>query len=243
MSTITLDRTVAELVLERPARSRVFEVLGIDYCCGGKKTLSEACQKKKIDPEVLLDRLNAADTAHPAPLGASLESISLSALIEDILQSHHDYLRAELPRLSAMLNKVARVHGDREARLRTMQEIFLRFSQELSCHMMKEENILFPAIARMEQTGSFGGACFGTVRNPIAQMEAEHDGAGAALEDLRHLSDGYTPPEWACNTYRALLDGMREMEQNMHVHVHKENNILFPRSIALEDKLQSRTIC
>ena len=150
---------------------------------------------------------------------------------------HHAYLRMELPRLEAMLSKVARVHGDKEARLHQMLSVFRGFIEELNAHMMKEERILFPAIEQMEQSGARPAACFASVKHPIAQMEAEHDGAGAALETLSALSDAYTPPDWACNTYRAMLDGLHDLEQNMHTHVHKENNVLFPRAIALEEAI------
>jgi regulator of cell morphogenesis and NO signaling len=237
MSTISTERTIAELVLERPARSRTFESLGIDYCCGGKKTLEAVCVKKKLDPQDVVALLVAGDAAAADTPGLDYTALSLTDLIADIVAQHHDYLREELPRLEAMLTKVTRVHGDSEPRLAPMLAAFLGFAQELGTHMMKEERILFPAIARMEATGSAAGNCFGSVAQPIAQMEAEHDDAGDALALLRELSDDFTPPEWACNTYRAMLDGLHELEQNMHLHVHKENNVLFPKAIHLEAAL------
>ena len=241
MSTITQERTVAELVLERPARSRVFESLGIDYCCGGKKTLEAACAKKKLAAPEVIALLSALDGESPSELRPDPGAMTLGDLIDHILEAHHQYLRQELPRLGAMLRKVERVHGDRNERLATMLSVFEAFTLELNQHMMKEEEILFPAIARMEASGANVAACFGSVANPIARMEAEHDDAGNALEQLRDLSDGYTPPDWACNTYRALLDGLHDLERNMHAHVHKENNILFPKAIRLEAKLKGET--
>jgi regulator of cell morphogenesis and NO signaling len=233
-----LDRTVAELVLERPARSRFFESFGIDYCCGGKKTLQEACNRKALPSDQVLELLAALGTEPTPDQEPDAGAMTLGNLIEHILEAHHQYLRRELPRLGAMLQKVERVHGDRNERLAAMLSVFEAFTLELNQHMMKEEEILFPAIARMESTGAEVAACFGSVANPIARMEAEHDDAGNALEQLRALSDGFTPPEWACNTYRALLDGLHDLEGNMHAHVHKENNILFPKAIRLEAALK-----
>jgi regulator of cell morphogenesis and NO signaling len=236
-----LDRTVAELVLERPARSRFFESFGIDYCCGGKKTLQEACDRKALQSDQVLELLAALGTEPTQDQEPDAGAMALGELIDHILEAHHQYLRQELPRLGAMLQKVERVHGDRNEQLATMLSVFEAFTLELNQHMMKEEEILFPAIARMEATGAEVAACFGSVANPIARMEAEHDDAGNALEQLRALSDGYTPPDWACNTYRALLDGLHDLERNMHAHVHKENNILFPKAIRLEAKLKGET--
>lgn len=237
MSSTTLERSVADLVLERPARARLFEALGIDYCCGGKKTLEQACSAKHL-PTPQVEKLLAQLEAEAEPeLQPDYTTFSLGELIGNIIVTHHDYLRGELPRLATLLQKVNRVHGDREARLESMVGVFEPFALELSQHMLKEEQVLFPAIVRMEASGARVAACFGSVAQPIAQMEAEHDDAGNALEQLRGLSDGYTPPDWACNTYRALLDGLHELESNMHTHVHKENNILFPRAIGLENSL------
>ncbi len=241
MSTTMLDRTVAELVLERPARSRFFESIGIDYCCGGKKTLREACDRKSLPSDQVLELLAALGTELNQDQEPDAGAMTLGDLIDHILEAHHQYLRQELPRLGAMLRKVERVHGDRNERLATMLSVFEAFTLELNQHMMKEEEILFPAIARMEASGANVAACFGSVANPIARMEAEHDDAGNALEQLRDLSDGYTPPDWACNTYRALLDGLHDLERNMHAHVHKENNILFPKAIRLEARLKGET--
>jgi len=238
MGTNLLDRTVAELVLERPARSRFFESFGIDYCCGGKKTLKEACDRKALPSSRVHELLAALGTEPTQNQEPDVSAMALGDLIDHILEAHHRYLRQELPRLGAMLRKVERVHGERNERLLSMRSVFEAFTLELNQHMLKEEEVLFPAIARMESTGAEVAACFGSVANPIARMEAEHDEAGSALEQLRVLSEGYTPPDWACNTYRAMLDGLHELERNMHAHVHKENNILFPKAIRLEAELK-----
>jgi regulator of cell morphogenesis and NO signaling len=144
-----------------------------------------------------------------------------------------------LPRLEALVTKVARVHGDKEPRLAQVQDLFLGLSAELAAHLMKEEQVLFPMIRQLEASGTLSQLHCGRVANPIHRMEFEHDEAGATLAQLRQLTDDYTPPEWACNTYRALFDALAYFEQDMHQHVHKENNVLFPQVIALEQSDQA----
>lgn len=238
MATISLEKTIGQLVTERPSRSRVFENLGIDYCCGGKKTIAEVCEKKKLDPGMLLEALDA-EASDGSDAASDYGAMSLSELADHIESTHHAYLRAELPRLSRMAQRVAKVHGDNDQRLQGVSDTFDAFVTELDSHMAKEENVLFPAIRQIDGAAKMPFLPFGSVANPIHCMEQEHDGAGSALERLRELTDGFTPPDWACNTYRALLDGLHDLELNMHQHVHKENNVLFPRAIEREKELQS----
>lgn len=155
-------------------------------------------------------------------------------LADHIERIHHAYLHNELPRLEKMVIKVAKVHGAREPRLNQIKDLFLALSAELTTHLFKEEQILFPMIRQLEASNTLPMFHCGTVGNPVRQMEFEHDNAGLILAELRKLTDDYTPPEWACNTYRALLAALLTFEQDMHQHIHKENNILFPRAIALE---------
>ncbi|MCL4694875.1 MAG: iron-sulfur cluster repair di-iron protein [Candidatus Hydrogenedentes bacterium] len=237
MATISLEKTIGQLVTERPSRSRVFEKLGIDYCCGGKKTIAEVCEKKMLDPGMLLEALDA-EAATDADSAFDYGSMSLSELADHIEATHHSYLRAELPRLSRMAQRVAKVHGDNDQRLQGVSDTFDAFAAELESHMAKEENVLFPGIRQIDGATKMPNLPFGSVANPIHCMEQEHDGAGSALERMRELTDGFTPPDWACNTYRALLDGLHDLELNMHQHVHKENNVLFPRAIEREKELQ-----
>lgn len=231
-------QTVGELVRENPARSRVFESFSIDYCCGGKVPLESACRKKGLDPQRIVEALEIADSNSP-PNGADPSDMGLAELADHIEATHHAYLRDELPRLDFITRKVAGAHGDREPRLHQIQEVFLACREELEAHMLKEERVLFPMIRELD--GSQGPVSFhcGSLANPIRMMEHEHDNAGHALQQLRSLTDGYTPPDWACNTYRAMLDGLATFEQDMHQHVHKENNILFPRALSLEKRCGS----
>lgn len=239
MSTFTPTQTVGELVTEKPSRSRVFEAFRIDYCCGGKRSLEEACEKKGVAVNELTDALEWADQRLLAEDEADAASMPLDALCDHIVERHHEYLRTELPRLTRMANKVAKVHGDRDSRLSDVAETLVALAQELASHMMKEERMLFPVIRQMAQMEELPPMPFGTLANPIRAMEAEHDGAGGGLERLAELTDDYTPPDWACNTYQALLDGLHDLEVDLHQHIHKENNVLFPRAMEEEERRAS----
>ncbi|GAB4110902.1 MAG: iron-sulfur cluster repair di-iron protein [Acidobacteriota bacterium] len=233
MENLDLTHTVGSVVARRPELSRIFENAGIDYCCGGKKSLLEACREKGLDPEELVAQLRRAAEASPPP-AVSPAQMSLAELADHIEKTHHAYLRSELPRLDALTEKVARVHGSREPRLEELRGAFLSLAQELFSHMMKEEQILFPMIRQLEAADVAPRFHCGSLSNPIAQMEFEHDNAAALLERQRSLTGGFVPPEWACNTYRAMLDALARLEKDMHEHIHKENNVLFPRAQAME---------
>ncbi|MCB8931803.1 MAG: iron-sulfur cluster repair di-iron protein [Fimbriimonadaceae bacterium] len=223
-----LDRPVGQLVAEQPGRSRVFERWGIDYCCGGKKTLGAVCETKQLDPNDLVRDLETAD-ADPAGSGTDWRIEPLSTLCDHIEEKHHGFLRQALPRLSMLAAKVAERHGERDPRLVKVRDIFEEFRAELESHMLKEERILFPAIRSLEAGQPSHG-----VAGPIEVMHAEHDHAGADLAAMRGLTDEFRPAADACNTHRALLHALAELEADMHQHVHKENNILFPRAIEKE---------
>jgi len=230
--------TVGAIVAKRPALSRVFEQAGIDYCCGGKIPLDQACQKKGIDPQTFLVTMEEAVVAAGTEPLVDAAAMTLTALADHIEGTHHAYLKMELPRLGAMTTKVAAVHGEHDARLAQVRDTFAGLAAEMASHMMKEERILFPMIRQLDASKSAPAFHCGSVANPIRQMELEHDQAGGALAKMRELTDGFTPPDWACNTYRAMLDALAQLEHDLHQHVHKENNVLFPRAIALEAERQ-----
>ncbi|QDU89792.1 Iron-sulfur cluster repair protein YtfE [Pirellulimonas nuda] len=232
MQTIDPQATVGELVRAVPGRARVFESLKIDYCCGGKVPLAEACAKMQVAPEAVLDALGQVDGAERTPL-VDADCMGLTELADHIEQTHHAYLREELPRLDFLTEKVSRVHGDKDPRLATVREAFLALKNELEPHMMKEEVILFPLIRELEASADQPQQHGCGVAGPIRQMEHEHDLAGDALAILREATDGFAPPEWACNTYRAMLDSLDQLEADMHQHIHKENNVLFPKALAM----------
>ena len=223
--------TVGELVAQKPARARVFEKIGIDYCCGGKKPLDQACSEKGLDAKTVAVMLDAAD-APSSDRFADAQAMTLTELADHVVKTHHDYLRRELPRIEQLLAKVINAHGRNHPEMIEVGRIYAAFNEEMNSHMMKEERVLFPAIRAMEGSGT-PFHC-GSIANPIRQMEAEHDSAGDALAQFRGLTGDYTPPPDACNTFRALLDSLEDLEQDMHQHVHKENNILFPRAIQRE---------
>jgi regulator of cell morphogenesis and NO signaling len=238
MTTFQLDNTVGAIVRDHPALSRLFEQAKVDYCCGGQKTLEEACRQRGIDPQTFLAQLSDYAATETTP-EVNLTELSLTELADHIERIHHAYLHTELPRLEKMVTKVAAVHGDKEPRLLQIRDVFLALSAELTSHLMKEEQVLFPMIRQLESSNTLPVFHCGSLLNPITRMGLEHDDAGVALAQLRQLTDDFTPPDWACNTYRALLDALETFEQDMHQHVHKENNVLFPRSVQLEQQKAS----
>jgi regulator of cell morphogenesis and NO signaling len=224
-------------VAELPQLARVFEDLEIDYCCGGKRLLAEVCRERGIDPESLVETLTDIAAKSPQADASTWNSAPLAALCDDIQTTHHDYLRNELPRLSALIAKVVKAHGAHHGELAAVEATFSELRAELEPHMMKEECILFPSIRYLENNGRAMQFPFGSLLNPIRVMVSEHDHAGDALARIRELTRSYAVPPGACNTYRVMLESLAELERDMHVHVHKENNILFPRAAELEARL------
>ncbi len=221
--TSQVDRTVGELVAERPGRSRIFQGFEIDFCCQGNRTLAEACTRKGVALDAVIEQLEAEQAA-PARAEGNPALLEPSQLVSYIVATHHGFLRQELPRLHVMAQRVAQVHGGHTATLVEVFEVFSGLFQELDSHMAKEEQIHFPAILAMEQ----GGEAPLPLDGPIACMMHEHEGAGEALRRLRELTNGYRPPADACNTYRALFDGLEGLEEDLHRHIHLENSVLFP---------------
>jgi regulator of cell morphogenesis and NO signaling len=232
-------KTVRELAVENAAATRIFEKFGIDYCCGGGQSLEQACNKANVPIEQVLDTLEMAEaTARAAQEVRDWSREPLSELIAHIRNTHHKYTRDETARLTALLNKVCSVHGKNHPELFEIQSTFGALAQELTTHLMKEEMVLFPYIERMEeaviQKEPVILAPFGTVKNPVTMMEHEHDSAGNALRDLRRASRDYSAPADACVSYLTLYKALSAFEADLHQHIHLENNILFPRAIAME---------
>lgn len=223
---------VGTLVVQNPSRARALERLGIDYCCGGKRTLADACAARGVELEYAFALL-AEEDARPGSRRRDPSGMPLAELIADIEQTHHAHLRAELPRLDLLTEKVLRSHGDRDPRLAEVRRVFVAMRDELERHMMTEERVLFPMVRDLE-TGVATGAAPVSLRETLEHLESEHTHAGNALAFLRAATDGFTPPERACTTWRVLLDSLGAFERDMHEHVHKENNVLFPRALALE---------
>jgi regulator of cell morphogenesis and NO signaling len=237
--TIATEKTVRELALESPASTRVFEKLGIDYCCGGKRSLEEACHAASLKIDQVLDSLNEANRASLVmQTEQNWNAEPLANLIAHIQSTHHKYTRDEIARLYPLFQKVCSVHGKNHPELFEVHQAFQGLAQELGAHMMKEEMILFPYIIRMEAAvagrEAIAPAPFGSVQNPVAMMEHEHDSAGNALRAMKQASNEYSEPSDACISYQTLYKALAAFEADLHQHIHLENNILFPRAVAME---------
>ncbi len=232
-----LQTAIGEIVAENLSRSRVFEKYGLDYCCGGQVPLNEACQEKGIDPQEVIKALTESDSATTENESTDWRNAKLTTLADHIESTHHAYLKTELPRLNGLMEKVVSAHGERHSELAKVAQTLTALTDELTQHLGKEEQILFPIIRQMDSTGETASHC-GEVANPIRVMEMEHNNAGNALSSLRSLTNDYQPPEDGCTTYQALYVGLAELEFDIHQHILKESSILFPRAIALEEKLK-----
>ncbi len=237
--TLTTEKTVRDLAVENPSATRVFEKLGIDYCCGGGSTLESVCKAKGISYENVAASLAELEK-HAPPTERDWQTAPLAELIGHIVSKHHGFVRCETPRLAALIAKVVGVHGKNHPELDRVQQVFAQVEQELTMHMMKEEQILFPAVIQMEEAKRRGVPAappmFGTVRNPIRMMMAEHDSAGDGFSTMRDATQNFTAPDDACISYRTLYNALLEFEADLHQHIHLENNILFPRAVAMEAK-------
>lgn len=230
-------QTVREIAIEHPESVPVFESLGIDYCCGGKRSLQDACERAKVPLDRALDLLSKAEAPSHAATGNWTEA-SVQVLTRHIVEQHHGYIRREAPRIASLAEKVVARHGAGHSELASIRELFGAMADELFAHMMKEENVLFPYLAKMETAVQRGleapPAFFGSVEVPISRMLADHDDAGELTARIRALSSNFHLPEDACPTYAALYHGLEEFERDLHHHVHLENNILFPRALEME---------
>jgi regulator of cell morphogenesis and NO signaling len=233
MNPVTIAPSIGSFVVERPSRSKVFERFGLDYCCGGHLSLDEACARGGVEPATILQALAEFDAASPAEAAAPW-SQSLGALADHIEATHHAYLHAELPRMRGLVEKVAKAHGETDPRLHQLNQVFQRFQEEMDLHMAKEEQILFPMVRRMAKGENSDSFHCGSVRGPVAVMRHEHDDHAVNLGLIKELTENFAVPDYACNTYRAMLAALQELEQDLHRHIHKENNILFPGAEALE---------
>ena len=233
---ITPSTTLAEIASTTPALTRELERLGLDYCCGGKRSLAEACREQQLDPEAVIAEL----TTHPVTAEPPADWIGLAPaeLVDHLEATHHRYLKDALPRLTELATKVSRVHGEAHPELVRVADVVNELRADLEPHLRKEEEVLFPMI-RSLATAATSQPSFhcGSIANPIAVMEQEHVAVGALLEQLRALTNGYQDPAGTCASTRSLMEGLAELEADTHLHVHKENNHLFPAVMAHEEQL------
>jgi regulator of cell morphogenesis and NO signaling len=231
------EATIGEIVKSDYRKAEVFKKFGIDFCCGGKKTLSKVCKEKGINIEEVEKALQNTDT-QPRGRQTNYDSWSLTFLSEYIINTHHNYVREAIPVLLTYSQKVAARHGAWHPEVIKVAQHFAVVASELSEHMEKEELILFPYIKRLENAfeneSDLPVSPFGTVQNPIKMMEEEHEAAGNEMEEIRKLTNNYTLPEGACTTFTLLYQKLEEFDTDLHEHVHLENNILFPKAVQLE---------
>ena len=234
MRTIDPQMTLGALVNADPDLAREFERRGMDYCCGGGQSLADACEERGLDPAVTVSELTAASVIGEA---AEWSSMGATALVDHLEATHHRYLWDELPRLSALVAKVVSVHGERHPELHAIAACFAETRADLEPHLSKEEQVLFPMIRELATASSAPSFHCGTLQNPISVMLREHDAVGELLAHLRQLTNGYLPPADGCASYVTCFAALAELEADTHLHIHKENNLLFPLVVRMESEL------
>ena len=234
------EKPIGQLVAEDYRTAQIFKNHKIDFCCQGKRTVREAADRKKVDVRLLLEEIEALQQKENDGV-IDFKSWPLDLLANYVEKTHHRYVEEKIPILNAYLEKLCKVHGARHPELFEITGHFKKSGGELASHMKKEELVLFPAIRKMVQAKQTGSKMekphFGTVQNPIQKMMEEHETEGERFRQIDSLSGNYTPPEDACNTYRVTYALLQEFENDLHKHVHLENNILFPKTAELEKVL------
>jgi len=234
------NKSVGNIVRQDFRAADVFSNYGIDFCCGGKISVAEACANAKTDESLVISALENLQNQNGAAVH-DFDSWNIGFLADYIQNTHHQYVSKAIPQILPLAQKVAEVHGEHHPEVIVINELFNDLADELISHMQKEEQILFPYIKKLVVDDSAGNcsdpSCFGSILAPISVMEQEHENAGVILKQLYQLSDGYTPPEDACNTFRVLYGKLKEFEDDLHRHIHLENNILFPKAIEMEHAL------
>lgn len=233
MVQIDLDMTLAEVVDAHPQLAREFERRGLDYCCGGQQTLGEGCSRRGLDPDTTVAELSAAAEGS---VTAHWTTMTADALVDHLEATHHRYLWDEMPRVTALLDKIVSVHGGRHPELAKIATCFAQVRADLEPHMLKEERMLFPMIRELATSTTAPSFHCGSLRNPISVMLSEHDAVGDLLAALRRLTGGYQSPQDGCASYVACFAALAELEADTHLHIHKENNVLFPLVVRMESE-------
>lgn len=239
---INKQNIIGDLVAKEYRTAVIFKKHGIDFCCNGNRSIEEACDKKNIDTDKIVKELQ--DTvAQTTQNGVDYNTWALDKLADYIIEKHHKYVENKILEIQPFLNKIVKVHGDRHPELAEVEYLFNASAGELTMHMKKEELILFPFIRKMVKVQlnneAYQAPPFGSVENPIAMMHHEHDTEGERFRKIEELTNNYTPPLDACNTYKVTFAMLQEFENDLHLHIHLENNILFPKAIKLEQQLNS----
>ena len=227
---------IGEMVAEDFRTAAVFKKYGIDFCCKGGRTIADACEKKNIDQEKIISELENLPKTDAS--GIDFNNFPIDLLADYVEKTHHRYVEEKTPILQQFLDKLCKVHGDRHPELFEINAIFNESARDLAAHMKKEELVLFPFIKQMVKAKISGEDVlqphFGTVENPVNMMMHEHTTEGERFEKIAQLTNNYIPPADACNTYRVTFAMLQDFENDLHKHIHLENNILFPKSIQLE---------
>lgn len=233
------EKEIGQYVADDFRTAAIFSKYKIDFCCNGNRTVAEACEKKGLDSSKLMDEINQIINAKTGET-IDYKSWPLDLLAEYIEKKHHRYVEEKIPVIRQFLDKLCRVHGQRHPELHKVNELFTASAGELASHMKKEELILFPFIKKMVKAKLENGVVqspqFGTVENPISMMKDEHNNEGDRFRQIAELTDNYNPPADACNTYKVTFAMLDEFEKDLHLHIHLENNILFPEAIKLEQQ-------
>ena len=234
------ELTLADIVTKNFKTAGIFEKYNLDYCCGGKKTIEQACSENGSDPEVIyseIEKINSEKVEIPE----RIDDWDFDFIVDYIINNHHKFVRNMIPLISLHTEKVASAHGQNHPEIKEVAKVFSAVYKELKQHMMKEEEILFPYIKNLVKVNKgeakFEKPYFGRIGNPINMMELEHQSAGESMYSIRKLTNNYDPPSDACDTFRVCLKELKEFEEDLHKHVHLENNVLFPKSILLEENL------
>ncbi|HKC65200.1 MAG TPA: iron-sulfur cluster repair di-iron protein [Pyrinomonadaceae bacterium] len=242
--TLDTSTTVRELAVSQPGATRIFEKMKIDYCCGGGRSLADACAVAGVKTEdvwQLLEEVSQSQSQGDETI--DFQTASLTRVVKYILDKHHVFTKEEMARLEALAEKVCSVHGQNHPELLKVKSLFQSLCADLKPHMFKEERVLFPYIIRLEDAVNRKQMPmmppFGTVQNPVRMMMFEHDTAGDLLRELRKVTSDYTTPQDACISYKTLYQALEAFEQDLHQHIHLENNVLFPRAIEMESTAYS----
>ncbi len=238
---IDSQNTIGKTVANNFRTAEVFRKYGIDFCCKGGRMLADVCRERNLDMEAIEKELNEKTAAITPISEDAYQTMSLDALVDLILSVHHTYVRESIPPMLAFLHKVNKVHGERHPELAEIYDLFEGCANELTHHMVKEENILFPAINKLAIAQLNGTTVapffFGPLENPIGMMQNEHTTEGERFVKIAELTNNFTPPDDACTTYRVAFQKLEEFQNDLFTHIHLENNILFPKSFELEKKI------
>jgi len=235
------NKTVAQMVTENIKTAHIFKKYGIDFCCGGGESIEKACNRRSLDLNLLEQELLASNTSNER--NYDYKNWELPFLVDHIVNVHHHYVEENIPLLLQYCERVTKVHGSTHLEVKEIENLFHQVAGELAAHLKKEELILFPFIKKLVKAAEEGSPLerpsFGSAENPVKMMEDEHERAGAIFRKIADLSNNYTPPEGACNTFKAMYAKLNEFEQDLHLHIHLENNILFPKALKLEEKVMA----